>query len=86
MPKASGVIKFKISDRLSGIGSVQAFLNGNWFLLQPGDDPLIWSYKLPDELEFGCHIIEIIAIDNIGNKTEFELELEKNPPIQEDKK
>jgi hypothetical protein len=86
MPKASGVIKFKISDRLSGIGSVQAFLNDNWFLLEPGDDPSVWSYKLPDSLEFGCHIIEIVAIDNIGNKSEFELELEKNPPRQEDKK
>lgn len=86
LPKASGVVKFKISDRLSGIGSVQAFLNDNWFLLEPGDDPSVWSYKLPDSLEFGCHIIEIVAIDNIGNKSEFEIELEKNPPTQEDKK
>lgn len=85
-PKASGVVKFKISDRLSGIGSVQATLNGNWFLLEPGDDPSVWSYKLPESLDFGCHEIEIIAIDNIGNKTEFELELEKNPPLLEGNK
>lgn len=78
-PKASGTIRFKISDRLSGIGNVQATLNGEWFLLEQGDDPAVWTYKFPDSLDYGCHIIHISATDNIGNQREFELEIEKNP-------
>jgi hypothetical protein len=85
-PKASGTIRFKISDRLSGISSVQATLNGVWFLLEQGDDPAIWLYKLPESLDYGCHIIHISATDNIGNKRDFELELEKNPVIQDQDK
>jgi hypothetical protein len=80
-PKASGIIRFKISDRLSGVGSVQATLNGEWFLLAPGDDPTIWTYKLPDSLDYGCHIVKVIASDNIGNTRSLELELEKSPEI-----
>ncbi len=80
-PKASGIIRFKISDRLSGVGSVHATLNGEWFLLSPGDDPTIWTYKLPDSLDYGCHIVKVIASDNIGNTRSLELELEKSPEI-----
>lgn len=85
-PKASGIIRFKISDRLSGISSVQATLNGVWFLLEPGDDPTVWTYKIPDTLDYGCYLLHISATDNIGNKREFEMELEKNPVLQDPEK
>jgi hypothetical protein len=66
-PKASGTIRFKISDRLSGIGSVQAALNGVWFLLEQGDDPAVWIYNLftgkQEKVVMGIHSASSQMVD-----------------------
>ena len=74
---ATGRINIHISDRLSGVASMQAALNGNWILLEPGSSTGMWTYRFPDELPAGIHELRIEAIDGVGNSSLLNLQLEK---------
>ncbi len=74
---ATGRINIHISDRLSGVASMQAALNGNWILLEPGSSAGMWTYRFPDELPAGIHELRIEAIDGVGNSSLLNLQLEK---------
>ena len=74
---ATGRINIQISDRLSGVASMQAALNGNWILLEPGSSTGMWTYRFPDELPAGIHELRIEAIDGVGNSSLLNLQLEK---------
>jgi hypothetical protein len=76
-PVATGTIHLVIKDQLSGITSIQSHLNGNWILLEPGDNVGEWKYHFPDELNSGMHALKIESIDAAGNTNRFELQLEK---------
>ncbi len=76
-PTATGRIRFQISDRLSGISSMQANLDGNWILLEPGNAVGEWTFRFADELLPGEHCISVEAMDGVGNKSLLELILEK---------
>jgi len=65
--KAEGVIKFKIIDALSGINQINAWLNDEWVLLEPGSGSNEWKYKFPESLPEGEHTLQIEAIDKSGN-------------------
>jgi murein DD-endopeptidase MepM/ murein hydrolase activator NlpD len=74
---ATGRINIQISDRLSGVASMQAALNGNWILLEPSSSTGLWTYRFPDELPAGIHELRIEAIDGVGNSSLLNLQLEK---------
>ena len=80
--QAKGTIRFKISDRYSGVASVQAFLNGEWILLEPGDGNE-WYYRFPENLEVGCHEMNVRVYDKCGNSEALFLELDKLPVLPE---
>ncbi|MFM2286033.1 MAG: hypothetical protein RLZZ543_1530, partial [Bacteroidota bacterium] len=80
--QAKGTIRFKISDRYSGVASVQAFLNGEWILLEPGDGNE-WYYRFPENLEVGCHEMKVRVYDKCGNSEALFLELDKLPVLPE---
>lgn len=65
--KAEGLIRFKIYDALSGINKIDAWLNGDWILLEPGESLNEWKYKFPENLLEGEHTLQIEAYDNCGN-------------------
>lgn len=81
LPEAKGIQRFKINDALSGISSVQAYLNDTWFLLTPSEAAGNWEFRFADELPYGCHLVRIEAIDQLGNERVWEQEFEKNPPL-----
>jgi hypothetical protein len=81
IPAASGWQRIKISDALSGLESVQAYLNDDWFLLQPSEASGVWEFRFPEELPFGCYVLRIEATDAVGNRIVWEKEFEKNPPL-----
>jgi hypothetical protein len=74
---APGTIHLIIKDQLSGIASVQAQLDGNWILLEPGNKAGEWKYHFPDELNSGMHAFSVKSIDAAGNTIQFDLQLEK---------
>jgi hypothetical protein len=76
-PTASGTIHLVIKDQLSGITSIQSQLDGNWILLEPGNNAGEWKYHFPDELNAGMHAFSVKSIDAAGNTNQFELQLEK---------
>ena len=80
VPEAKGSIRFKISDRYAGVETVQAFLDGAWILAE-SDEENEYRFSLPDSLDYGCHILEITAIDRVGNARFFLQELEKIPEL-----
>ena len=65
--KAEGVIKFKISDALSGVNKINAWLNDEWVLLEPGAGINEWKFKFPENLTEGEHTFQIEAIDKSEN-------------------
>jgi hypothetical protein len=76
-PSATGTIHLVIKDQLSGITSIQSQLDGNWILLEPGNNAGEWKYHFPDELNVGMHTLTIVSIDAAGNSNQFDLQLEK---------
>jgi hypothetical protein len=76
-PTATGTIHLVIKDQLSGITSIQSQLDGNWILLEPGNNAGDWKYHFPDELNSGMHALKVESIDAAGNTNQFELQLEK---------
>jgi hypothetical protein len=76
-PTATGTIHLVIKDQLSGITSIQSQLDGNWILLEPGNNMGEWKYHFPDELNVGIHALTIKSIDAVGNTNQFDLQLEK---------
>ena len=79
-PEAKGNIRFSISDRYAGVETVQAFLDGNWILAE-SDEENEYRFRMPDTLDYGCHILEITAVDRVGNARFFLQELEKSPEL-----
>jgi hypothetical protein len=79
-PEAKGNIRFKISDRYAGVETVQAFLDGNWILAE-SDEENEYRFRMPETLDYGCHILEITAVDRVGNARFFLQELEKTPEL-----
>jgi hypothetical protein len=79
-PEAKGNIRFNISDRYARVETVQAFLDGNWILAE-SDEENEYRFRMPDTLDYGCHILEITAVDRVGNARFFLQELEKSPEL-----
>jgi len=82
-PNPEGTIHFRIYDSLSGIGSMQAYLNNRWILLEPGAGKNEWQYKFPENLLPGTYTFTIQATDRGGNPRNFELGMEKRAPAPE---
>ena len=64
------VAKFKIRDNLAGIGGFEAYINGQWLLMNYDNKTgMIWSEK-PDNKPLRGNL-EVIVTDNVGNKQTF---------------
>ena len=81
--KPEGTIHFRIYDSLSGIASMQAYLNNNWILLEPGAGKNEWQYSFAEDLPAGVYNLKIQATDRGGNARNFELGMEKPQPAPE---
>jgi hypothetical protein len=61
--------RFKIKDNLSGINSIEAYINGQWVLMHhDAKSSSIWSEKLDKNVPFKG-TFELIITDNAGNKS-----------------
>lgn len=78
-PPASGTARFRLSDNYAGYFDVQAWLNGEWILLEPDEAGKVYTYRFADHLEQGVYCIRISATDGSVNTGTFELEFEIPP-------
>ncbi len=66
---SGGMLRFKITDKTTGVASVRAEASGKWILLeQHGDE---WSYVFDDRLPKGSYNLRITAHDEVGNETVY---------------
>jgi hypothetical protein len=65
-----------LSDNYAGYFDVQAWLNGEWILLEPDEAGKVYTYRFADHLEQGVYCMRISATDGSGNTGTFEMEFE----------
>ncbi len=66
-------LRFIIDDDLSGIASFDAFVNGEWVLMNyESKKKLIWSEKLNENIPFDGELILQVK-DNAGNETVYKV-------------
>jgi hypothetical protein len=64
----SRMLRFKVWDDLSGISSMEAYVNGEWVLMHhDAKSSSIWSEKFDKTIPFKGEL-ELIITDNAGNK------------------
>lgn len=67
------VLKFTISDALSGIKSYDGFLNGKWILLEYDSKTNKLVHHFSDGIvDEGKNDLKLVVTDNVGNSTIFE--------------
>lgn len=65
--------KIFISDNLSGIKEYNAYLNGNWILMEYENKLNRLTHNLNDKIyQIGNNEFKLIVTDNLGNTTTFE--------------
>ena len=71
-------LKVSISDDLSGIASYNAYLNGEWILMEYENKLKRLTHNLSDNIYInGKNEFKIIVKDNLGNSTTFESNFNK---------
>lgn len=64
-------LRFRISDKLSGVGSFNCYVNGEWVLMNYDyKRDLIWSEKRDDSVKFTGEV-KLVVRDNVNNETIF---------------
>ncbi len=66
-------LRIYISDNLSGIKEINAYLNGKWILMEYESKLNRLAHNFKDKIyQIGRNDFKIIVIDNLGNSTTFE--------------
>jgi hypothetical protein len=84
-PKAIGKVRFQIHEVHSGIRDIQAWVNDQWVLLEPGQGSGVFEYRFPEGLTPGVYCMRIAAIDGSGNTGRLEMEFEIAPLTEKSK-
>ena len=73
--KNQGNIRMIISDNLSGINTYNAYLNGEWILMDYDAKNNLLEYTFDEKLKPGKNIFKLSVEDNTGNKKTYEASL-----------
>lgn len=76
-PVRAGSIRFSISDNLSGLSSINAWLNETWVLMEPVSKGKIYQYRFPKDLPPGTYTFRIEVSDSAGNSKSVTSEFKK---------
>lgn len=72
----NGYFSFVVSDNLSGIKDFDFLINGTWVLLNYDSKTGLISGRIPNPLESGKHIIELLVRDNRNNVRTYSREID----------
>lgn len=65
-------IQLRITDNLSGVASVRGTVDGKFVLFENDVKSPVYTYKIDaDRIAKGSHTLEVIAIDDAGNKAVY---------------
>ena len=68
-------IKMTIEDKETGIKSYNAYLNGNWILMEYDAKNNLLTYNFDDKLKKGKNTFKLVVEDLLLNKSVFQEEL-----------
>lgn len=68
---AQNTIRVKITDKLSGIGSYNGYLNNSWILMEYDEKNDLLTYHFDQKLKDGENIFELKVSDERKNKSEY---------------
>ena len=72
-------LKLTVSDELSGIKTINGYLNDNWILLEYESKLKRLTYEFKEQHIFnGNNNLKVIVTDNVGNSATFETQFIKN--------
>ncbi len=64
-------LRFRVSDKLSGIASINCYVNGEWVLMNYDyKRDLIWSEKKDESIKFSGEV-KLVVTDNVNNEEIF---------------
>ncbi|HXP52646.1 MAG TPA: M23 family peptidase, partial [Bacteroidia bacterium] len=63
----SSSIEFEISDNLSGIAAYNAYVDGNWILMEYNPKKDMVYYTFDEHVGKGKHHLKLVVVDNVGN-------------------
>jgi len=69
--RVSGSLSFRVSDDFSGMASVNAFIDGNWVILEQKQQGYPLVHTFDPSIASGRHELRIVATDNCGNYTVY---------------
>jgi len=69
--RLSDSFSFRVSDDFSGIASVNAYIDGNWIILEQKQQGYPYVHTFDKAIRSGRHELRIVATDNCGNYTVY---------------
>jgi len=72
---SSGILRFKISDNFSGIGSYCGYVNNKWVLMEFNNKTNQLTYKYDSYLLPGKNKFELVVTDKKGNESRYQREI-----------
>jgi len=76
-----GLVRFSVTDRLSGVAGFEVTLNGNLIIPQPLKTKQEWGYRFADNLMPGEYVFQVTAVDRVENRRVFSMTfIQPEPP------
>ena len=73
LSKASS-FSFTVTDALSGLNSYDAYVDGQWLLLEYDPKNECLTHFFDGKITSGVHFVEIVVLDNVKNENRLRLE------------
>ncbi len=73
----SSTMRFKISDKLSGIKSYNAYVDGQWILLEYDAKYNLLTHQFDEHILPGKHSLRLTVLDNVDNQKELTFDFTK---------
>jgi len=67
-------MSFIVDDDISGVGTYNAFVDGEWVLLEYDPKNKLLSHFFDGKIEKGKHLIELVIVDSVKNEKRLVLE------------
>jgi hypothetical protein len=71
--RRKSAILVRISDNLSGIADFDAYIDGEWALMEYDGKNALLSYEFPDDFPSGTHSFRLVVSDGRGNSSRMEV-------------
>ena len=65
-------IEVEITDNLSGIAAYNAYVDGQWILMEYNPKKNMIYYTFDEHVGKGSHHLKLVVVDNVGNTNVYQ--------------